>query len=198
MSKQQVVAVYLFDQVEDLDFAGPLEVFGAFGRPDSDSLFTVVTVSQSPGPVKTRNGLTIQPDYHFGDCPETDLLVIPGGMGSRAEINKPEVMEWLRGVAAKTKYLLSVCTGSLLLAKAGLLDGKEATTHYMAMDLLAELAPKAVLKPGARFLDNGSVVVAAGVSAGIDAALYLAGKIHGPEAAQKTADYIEYEYYRQA
>ena len=92
--------------------------------------------------------------------------------------------------------MLSVCTGSLILAKAGLLDGLEATTHYLSMDLLAKLAPKAILKPGARFLDNGSIIVSAGVSAGIDAALHLAGKIYGAKAAQKAAKHIEYEYYR--
>ena len=190
------VAIYLFDQAEDLDFAGPLEVFGAFGRPDADGLFEIATVSQKPEPIKTRNGLTIQPAHHFGDCPETDILVVPGGVGTRTEINKPEVAEWVRGKAQTAQHVLSVCTGSLILARAGLLHGLEATTHFMAMDTLAELAPRAVLKPGARFLDNGRIVVAAGVSAGIDAALYLAGRIYGTEMAQKTADYIEYEYYR--
>ncbi len=194
MAEKRVV-FYLFDDVEDLDFAGPLEVFGAFGRPGDNDAFELVTVSDGPGMIKSRNGLKIQPDYSFENCPKADVLVIPGGMGTRREMHNTAAMAWLKRAAAEAEVVLTVCTGSLLAAKAGLLEGLEATTHYAAMDLLAELAPGARLKPGSRYLDNGKYVIAAGVSAGIDAALYLAGRMHGMDKALQTAHYIEYEYF---
>lgn len=190
------VVIFLFDDAEDLDFVGPLEVFGAFGAPGENTGFQVVTVSAQAGPIKTRNGLRIQPDFTFADCPKIDVLLIPGGIGTRPVLEVPSCIAWIRQAAQQAEIVLTVCTGSLLAAKAGLLEGLEATTHFAAMELLEELAPGAKLRPGSRYLDNGKYIIAAGVSAGIDASLHLLGRLHGRDKAAQTARYIEYEYFK--
>ncbi len=198
MADLRRVVILLFNDVEDLDFAGPLEIFGVFGRPGTNDAFEVVTVGESGDTIKTRNGLVIQPTYTFPDCPSADILVIPGGVGTRREIDNPAAINWVKQTADDAELVLTVCTGSLMLAKAGLLDGLGATTHFSAMDLLAELAPTAQIRAGERFIDNGRIIVSAGVSAGIDAALHVVGRLFGPDKAEQTANYIEYEYYRPA
>jgi transcriptional regulator GlxA family with amidase domain len=186
----------LFDDVEDLDFAGPLEVFACYGRPQKEGFFEIATVGQKEGPIRTRNGLNIQPRYSFGDCPQADILVVPGGQGSRREIENPKSVAWVKEQAEQAELVLSVCTGALLLAKAGLLEGLGAITHFNALDTLAKLAPTADVRPGERFIDNGRIIVSAGVSAGIDAAFHILARLFGPEQAGQAAKYIEYEYYR--
>ncbi|MGD9124248.1 MAG: DJ-1/PfpI family protein [Desulfarculaceae bacterium] len=198
MSKPRQVVIFLFDDIEDLDFVGPLEVFACYGRPHKEGFFEIATVSRNKGPIRTRNGLNIQPGYSFGNCPQADILVVPGGQGSRREIENPESVAWVKRQAERAELVLSVCTGALLLAKAGLLEGLGATTHFNAMDMLAGLAPTADVRPGERFIDNGRIIVSAGVSAGIDAAFHILARLFGPEQAGQAAMYIEYEYYRPA
>jgi len=191
------VAVLIFDDVEVLDFAGPFEVFGVSRTADdpSQSLFNVYTVAESAGSVKARNGLSVNPNYTIADCPPPDLLLVPGGQGTRREIHNDTLVNWIKTQAERVELMLSVCTGSFLLAKAGLLDGLKATTFHTTFDMLAELAPTAELCPGERYVDNGHLIMSAGISAGIDMSLYVVGKLHGDAQSERTAHYMEYEYW---
>lgn len=186
-------AILLFDEVEVLDFAGPFEVFSVTGRRRKLEPFDVFTVSERAGPVTARNGLSLNPRYAFGSCPPPDILVVPGGYGTRREMKNPLTLEWLTRVAPNADLVLSVCTGALVLGAAGLLDGLEATTHFMAFDELRAVAPNATVREGARLVDNGRVILSAGVSAGIDMSLHVVARLLGAEVARETARYMEYE-----
>jgi transcriptional regulator GlxA family with amidase domain len=186
-------AILLFDDVEVLDFAGPFEVFSVAGRRSELSPFNVYTVAERLSPVLARNGLSINPRYAIADCPPPALVVVPGGYGTRREMNNLVLLEWLVRVAREAELTLSVCTGALILGAAGLLDGLGATTHFGAMDELRAVAPGAELRPHSRIVDNGRVILSAGVSAGIDMALHVVSRILGVEHARETARYMEYE-----
>jgi transcriptional regulator GlxA family with amidase domain len=187
------VAILVFDEVEVLDFAGPFEVFAVTDELHSHSEFNVFTVAPMPGSVRARNGLKVVPDHSLESCPQAHVLVIPGGFGTRALLRSPVVLEWIQNRARRAEVTMSVCTGALLLAKIGALDGLRATTHRQALDALRELAPAALVDPGARFHDNGAVLTAAGISAGIDCSLHVVGRLLGAAAASATAAYMEYE-----
>lgn len=189
MSKQRNVAIYIHDDVEVLDFCGPFEVFGT--RQE----FQVFTVAKLATPITTNNGMKIIPNYHFGDCPPLDILLIPGGQ-TGVILNDPEAMEWIKQQTDKIDYSLSVCTGALVLGKLGLLDGLSSTTHYGSYDLLQEIAPKTTVRRGARYVDNGRIITSAGVSAGLDMALHVVAKLLGEESALATARYMEYDWRR--
>ncbi|CAN5459041.1 DJ-1/PfpI family protein [soil metagenome] len=188
------VAILMFDNVEVMDFAGPFEVFGVSALPDGTKLFDVYTVARLSKPVMARNNLSVNPDYSFGDCPRPDILVVPGGFGTRREKHNPAVLDFIKQQTEHAERVLSVCSGALLLAKAGLLDGLHATTHQGALAELRGDAPTATVLDGARVVDNGKIVLSAGISAGIDAALYLVGALHGPDQAKETAAYMEYDW----
>ncbi len=188
------VAIFLFDDVEVLDFAGPFEVFAVTGQRPGPGPFEVMTVAAKAGVVQARNGLAVTPAYTFETLPKPDILVIPGGYGTRPLVNDPPTIDWIRKLAPDVEFLLSVCTGSLLLAKAGLLDGQSATTHFGALDLLRQLAPSTKVVENTRFVDNGRVITSAGISAGIDMALHAVSRIHGIEVARETAHYMEYRW----
>jgi transcriptional regulator GlxA family with amidase domain len=192
MTETKSVGIYIFDEVEVLDFTGPFEVFSVAGRPSGEALLNVFTVAQEQRPIMARNQLSVNPGYSFLDCPPVDLLVVPGGRGTRKEMHKPEVLEWIRQKSSSANLVLSVCSGSLILGKAGLLDGMCATTHHLAFTELQEAAPTATLFPGKRFVDSGRIITAAGVSAGIDTSLYIIERLFGRERAEETARYIEY------
>jgi transcriptional regulator GlxA family with amidase domain len=177
-----------------LDFAGPFEVFGVTGKRDNATPFNVFTVAEEHGIVRARNGLAVSPTHSFADCPPPDVLVVPGGYGTRREMHNELVIDWIRSQAAHAEVILSVCTGALLLARAALLSGLKVTTHHGALDLLAETAPDAVVRADRRFVDNGRIVTSAGISAGIDAALHLVGRLLGEDQARATAAYMEYEW----
>ncbi len=187
------VAILVFDDVEVLDFAGPFEVFAVTDELGDHSVFNVMTVAPLPGTVRARNGLKIVPDYALEACPQPHVLIVPGGFGARALLRNPVVLEWIQTRSRKTELTVSVCTGALVLAKFGLLDGLRATTHHQAIEELRNMAPKAVVDPGARFHDNGAVLTAAGISAGIDCSLHIVGRLLGRVAADATAAYMEYE-----
>jgi len=192
------VAIFLFDEVEVLDFAGPFEVFSNAGATSGAKPFNVYTVSEKPGPVAARNQLSVNPRFSFGDCPPSDILVIPGGYGTRPLLKNGPVLDWIRTSADRAELVLSVCSGSLLLAKAGLLDGLAATTHHGAIDELRELAPETRIETEKRFVDNGKVVVSAGVAAGIDMSFHIVERLCGQKTARETADYIEYSWRRES
>ncbi len=191
------VAILIFDEVEVLDFCGPFEVFGVAGaRTLPEPPFQVYTVAERPGPVLARNGLSVNPAYTLADCPPPDLLLVPGGRGTRALMHNRAVTGWVAAQAARVELLLSVCTGALVLAQAGLLDGLAATTHFSALEELRAAAPRTTICPDARYVDNGRIILSAGVSAGIDMALYVVSRLLGPDAAAETARYIQYDYWQ--
>ena len=186
-------AILIFDDVEVLDFAGPFEVFSVTGRRQKLEPFDVYTVAERPGPIVARNSLSINPRYAFADCPAPEILVVPGGFGTRREMNNPVMIEWISRVAPDCRLVLSVCTGALVLGRAGLLTGQEATTHFMAFDELRAAAPDSIVRPDRRIVDNGNIVMSAGVSAGIDMSLHVVARLLGAEVARETARYMEYE-----
>ncbi len=188
------VAILLFADVELLDFAGPFEVFCVANRRIPQPQFNVYTVAERSELVKTHNGLAVQPHYSWTNCPQPNILICPGGLGTRTEMNNPNLIEWIKQASENAELVLSVCTGALLLGKAGLLDGLKATTHHGALDLLKQTAPKATICAGQRFLDNGKVVVSAGIAAGIDMSLHVVERLLGRELAEETATHMEYPW----
>ncbi|WP_293157936.1 MULTISPECIES: DJ-1/PfpI family protein [unclassified Microcoleus] len=187
------VAIFMFDDVEVLDFAGPFEVFSVTSELNKDSQpFAVSTVAEHPGAVSARNGLSVNPHCTFSDCPPPDILIVPGGLGTRKLIDNSAVINWIKDCSQTAELVLSVCTGSLLLAKAGLLEGLAATTHHGAFDLLRELAPNTTIIENQRFVDNGKIITSGGIAAGIDMSLHVVGKLLGAAQAEQTADHMEY------
>ncbi|MEO8450247.1 MAG: DJ-1/PfpI family protein [Gemmatimonadota bacterium] len=195
-SEPNKVGIFVFDEVEVLDFAGPFEVFSIAGRRDNLEPFDVYTVSERPGPILARNGLSINPRFTFADCPPPDILVVPGGFGTRREMNKPAVVSWVRLASAASLITFSVCTGSLILATAGLLEGLAATTHHRALDELRAVAPHTRVVPGQKVVDTGRIVTSGGISAGINGALSLVGRLMGDQYALEAAHYMEYDWIR--
>lgn len=190
------VAVMMFDDVEVLDFAGPFEVFGVARDASGAFAFEVFTVALAPTLVVTRNGLQVLPQVDVAQVGRVDVLVIPGGMGTRREMRNDAMLNAVRDMSGAAELTLSVCTGALVLGAAGLLHGLAATTHYGALDELRALDCREVL-PEARVVDNGRVVTSAGVSAGLDAALHIVGRLIGDAAAAETAHYMQYDWRRQ-
>lgn len=193
------VGILIFDNVEVLDFAGPFEVFSRTRlepgpdsrRTDDSAPFHVFTVAKSAAPVTTTGGLGVLPHFGFADAPPIDLLVVPGGFGTRALIHDEETLAWIRGVAAKARKVTSVCTGSLLFARAGLLDGRRATTHWGALDLLQSMSDHVKVERDRRVVDDG-IITSAGVASGIDMAFYVVETLFGRDVADETARYIEF------
>jgi len=199
MSKRSV-AILIFENVEVLDFAGPFEVFsrtrllpGTESRRTDDSApFRVFTVAKEAGTLKATGGLQVVPDFDFATAPEIDILLVPGGFGTRTLLEDRATLAWIGRIAGEAQVLTSVCTGALLLARAGLLDGHRATTHWAALDLLQQIGGgKVEVDRDARFVDDG-VVTSAGVAAGIDMAFWVVEKLCGEEVANETAHYIDY------
>ncbi|MEE9169884.1 MAG: DJ-1/PfpI family protein [bacterium] len=188
------VAILIFDEVEVLDFCGPFEVFSVTGRRDNSNPFDVYTVAEKPGPVTARNQLSINPRYTISDCPKPDILVVPGGYGTRRQMHNAVLTGWIKARLHELELVLSVCTGALLLAKAGLLEGLAATTHHGAFELLEEIAPNTSVQRDRRIVDNGKIILSAGISAGIDMSLYVVAKLLGDDIAQETAEYMEYDW----
>jgi len=195
MPQKWKVGILLFNQVEVLDFAGPFEVFSvAAGKQISEKPFFVYTVAEKKEAIKARNGLTILPDYDFSNAPVFDILIIPGGYGAEEiEINNPVLIEWIKKSAKKVKLVASVCTGAFLLAKAGLLDGKSATTHWMDIERLKKEFPQIKVIKDKKFVDEDSIITAGGISAGINMSLYIVNKLLGRETAEATAKRMEYD-----
>ena len=155
----------------------------------------MVTIAEKNEIVSCRGGLLVQPHHTIADHPPLDIIVIPGGKGTRREIDNPVVLDWIAAQAAKIELTTSVCTGAFLLAKVGLLDGKAATTHWGSIQWMRDYFPKVDIRDDARFVDQGSVVTSAGVSAGIDMSLHVIGRLYGQETAEWTARHMEYDGY---
>lgn len=184
------VAIVIHQGVELLDWAGPGETFQA---TDEGWTFKVYTVAPSKEPIKSTRFATILPEYSIKDCPPPDILVVPGG-NTRVLLKDADFMKWLKDAVPKTQVTLTVCTGAFALAEAGLLDGKEATTHWAAIKPLGEKYPKVKVVADRRVVDQGQIVTSAGVSAGIDGALHVVARLRGYSAAEKAARYMEYRW----
>ncbi len=188
-----VIGVALFDGAEELDWAGPWEVLAAWADQWPDDGVRVFTLAREDGVVTCAKGLRVLPDETWESAPPLDVLVYPGGRGTRSQLGDEQVRAWLRGIAESGALVTSVCTGSLVLAAAGLLDGKPATTHWGSLELLPTLGHEIEVRPDDRFVDTGQVITAAGVSAGIDMALHLVARLHSPERAWEVRRYIQYD-----
>ena len=193
------VGILIFDEVEVLDFAGPFEVFsrtrllkGAGSRRSDDSApFNPFTISIDKKPVTATGGLKIISDYTIKDCPKIEILIIPGGFGTRTLLNNESLLSWIKSIADQATTTSSVCTGSLLLAKAGLLEGKRATTHWGAIEALKSIS-KDIQVINNRRIVNDEIITSAGVSSGIDMAFMLVENLYGEQVASDTAKYIEF------
>jgi len=187
------IAIALFDGVEELDFAGPWEVLAYWAREVAADA-EVFTVAASLDPVTAAKGLRVLPDRTWDDAGQIDVVIMPGGRGSRALLGADEPLhDRLRALAAGGTLMTSVCTGALVYAAAGMLRGRPATTHWDNLDELAALDATIVIRPDARYVDDGDVITAAGVSAGIDMALHLVGRLDSADAARRTKREIQYD-----
>jgi len=186
------VAVFLFDGVELLDFAGPADVFSAAG-----SGYKVYTVAESTEPIVSQGFVKVVPEFSIQNCPKPDVLVVPGG-NTAAPLANAEVIAWIKGVSENTEVTMSVCTGAFILAKAGLLDGQQATTHWGQLTRLRKAAPNIDVRDKVRFVDVGKIVTTAGVSAGIDGALHVVDRLSGRSTATWAASAMEYKWNRAA
>lgn len=195
MSEQKNVGILLFNEVEVLDFAGPYEVFSITTYNEgNEKPFKVHTVAQTKDLIKARNGLKIQPDYDFYDAPQFDILIIPGGYGAEEiEIHNPKIINWIKNNMNNVDIMASVCTGAFLLAEAGLLDGKQATTHWMDIDRLEKEYTKVNAKRNIKFIDEFNIITSGGISAGINMSFYIVKKLLGEEIANVTAKRMEYD-----
>ena len=184
------IAFVLFEGAEELDFVGPWEVFtmvNAVAKGEAEAY----TVAETAGTITCAKGMQVVARYGFEDCPAPDIVVVPGGMGTRREVHNPTMLEFIRRLDSSAEFMASVCTGALIFQQAGLLEGLPSTTHWGAIPEL-RAAGAGDVREGVRFVDNGRVLTASGVSAGIDMALHLAGRIWGPKvaaAAQKAMEY---------
>ena len=200
--KRRNVAILIFDDVEVLDFCGPFEVFSVTGREDGSNPFNVYTVAEK-SPVFARNALSVNPSYTLERCPEPDILIIPGGggrrgdgtpYGTRKEMDNRRLLAWVNRLYPSTEHVLSVCTGALIVAKAGLAHNIAATTHHAAQDELRRASPDTDVRDGERMVDSGKIIFSGGISAGIDAAFYLVAKLLDVATATRTARYMEYDW----
>lgn len=192
------VGILIFNQVEVLDFCGPFEVFSVAERPGEEGgeprLFQALTIAENPGIVRTTGSLLVQPHHTLDNHPPLDLVVIPGGYGTRREQDNQVLRDWIGRQQAADVLLTSVCTGAFLLAGAGLLDNKRATTHWAAIEELRQLRPAVQVLEDARVVNEGRIVTSAGISAGIDMALHVVERLHGIETARWTARMMEYNW----
>ncbi len=185
------IAFILFPEFEELDFVGPYEVM-AMASKYIDTDWRAYSVAETPT-VRAFHGLTVVVDHTFADAPKPDLICVPGGFGTRPGMTHEPLMSYIKRTGAEAQLVTSVCTGAILLHQAGFLEGKRATTHWGAKQELRDLGGNTVVVDGERWVHDGNVVTAAGVSAGIDMALYLVGQLKSPEDARKVQSFMEYQ-----
>ena len=185
------IGLLLFDGAEELDFVGPWEVFTMAAMLVSD--VRVVTIAERADPVRCAKGMRVLPDHTLGDAPALDVLLVPGGQGTRREVDNPVLIDWLRRTAAGLSWVTSVCTGALLLCEAGLARGRRVTTHWAFIEDLRKRYPDVEVLENVRYARDDRLCTAAGVSAGIDLALWLTGQIWGVDTARKTQRAMEYD-----
>ncbi len=188
-----VIGIAIFDGVEELDFVGPWEVLGMWAGQWPEDGAKVFTMAQHDGVVECAKGMRVIPDHTWESAPPVDVLIYPGGRGTRPQVSDKAILAWLNSEAERGTLMTSVCTGSLVYAAAGLLDGRPATTHWSALDSLSELGNDIEVRPDDRFVDSGDVITASGVSAGIDMALHLVARLHSTERAREVKRAIQYD-----
>lgn len=192
-------AILVFPDVEVLDFCGPFEVFSVTRlneerRREGPSPFDVFLVAETMEPVTASGGLRVLPSHSFDSAPRVDLLVVPGGWGTRREVENLRLVEWVRQQAGGARWVMSVCTGSFLLGRAGLLSGRRATTHWKSLDRMRDTFPDVTVEDRLHWVDEGTTLTSAGISAGIDLSLRVVAKVCGEPVARATARYMEYPY----
>jgi transcriptional regulator GlxA family with amidase domain len=197
--KRQQVAILVFPDVEVLDFCGPFEVFSVTRLDDTrrrqdPSPFEVRLVAETRDVVLATGGLKVTPDCTLDECPPLDVLVVPGGWGTRRLLDRAPLIEWIATRGAAVPTLTSVCTGALLLGQTGLLDGRRATTHWRSLDLMRERFPRVTVEDALHVVEDGHVFTSAGISAGIDMALRVVTRLHGERVGRETARHMEYPY----
>lgn len=197
--KRKRVGIVLFENIEVLDFCGPFEVFSVTRlneekRREEPSPFEVLLVAEHPEPVTSTGSMKVIPHYTFENCPRLNILVVPGGWGTRKELNNPVMLEWLSTRAAEVETLTSVCTGAMLLGFAGLLDGLHATTHWRSLNWMRDSFPAVSVEFEKHVVEDGRVFTSAGISAGIDMALRVVARHFGEDIARATARHMEYPY----
>jgi transcriptional regulator GlxA family with amidase domain len=190
---ERTVGVVLFPGFELLDVFGPLEAFG-----NLPGMFRVVLVAEQAGPVASAQGPRAVADHGFGDCPRLDVVLVPGGIGTREEAENPALLGWLGGRAAEAEVVTSVCTGAALLARAGVLDGRRATTNKAFFQWVADQGPNVEWVREARWVEDGKFATSSGVSAGIDMALAVIARLVGREVSENVARAMEYEWHTDA
>lgn len=193
------IGIVVFDEVEVLDFCGPFEVFSVTRlneerRREEPSPFEVLLVSQFNRTVTTTGGMKVVADVTFADCPPLDILVVPGGWGTRREMRNEAMLSFVRAHAANVATLASVCTGALILGSAALLDGLRATTHWRSLQMMQELFPKVTVDSESHVVQQGKVITSAGIAAGIDMALHVVANHCGESIARLTARHMEYPF----
>lgn len=189
----RTIGILLFENVEELDAIGPWEVLAYWCARFPEDEWAVTTFSRSGGTVRCAKGLRVIADHSYDDVPALEVLLYPGGRGARLDVDNEEQVAWVRKQRASVPVLASVCTGSLVFAKAGLLTGRRATTHWASLDRLAALDPTIDVRRDDRFVDDGDVVTSAGISAGIDMALHLVARFAGVERAREVRHGIQYD-----
>lgn len=188
------VGILIFDKIEVLDFAGPFEVFSVSYDDAGNKLYDAQLIAEEDRIIKARNNFLVQPNLTIDTDEKFDIMVVPGGFGTRTLMHNEAIKKWLQKQFNQVELMLSVCTGSLVLATTGLLGGLSATTHHAAMKELEAVAPNTTIISNTKYVDNGKVVTAAGISAGIEMALHIVARHHGIEQARKTANYMEYTW----
>ncbi|HEA30849.1 MAG TPA: DJ-1/PfpI family protein [Leeuwenhoekiella sp.] len=190
------VGILLFNEVEVLDFAGPFEVFSLATKKD-EKIFEVVTISETEKIISARNGLKVMPSLQFDDKFNLDILIIPGGYGAEeVQIKNEKVINWIKQKYEEVDLLAYVCTGVFLLAEAGILKNKKATTHWMKLDKLENEFPNLKVIRNTKFVDEGKIITSGGISAGINMSFHIISKLCGTEIAEQTARKMEYDYYK--
>ena len=198
MNRKQV-GILVYEAVEVLDFCGPFEVFSVTRlndekRRDEPSPFDVFLIAEATSPVVATGGMKVVPDYDLDTCPQLDILIIPGGWGAIREMNNERLVNWIGTRSRQVDTVTSVCTGALLLGKAGLLDGKRATTHWRFLDRMQELFPRVTVERQVHFVEEGALFTSAGISAGIDMSLRVVARYFGEAVARATARHMEYPF----
>jgi len=192
MAKKRNLGIFLFNAVEVLDFAGPFEVFSVASELKDHELFEVFTVAEKLAPITAVNGLSVNPTYDFKSCPPLDILIIPGGFGTRQQIENTSVLNWINRVHQQSEYTLSVCSGSTLLGALGILDGQAYCTHHEVYERMQNIVPTGKPQKDKRFVGFGKVFTSGGISAGIDLSFHIVELLSGKAIADKTARYMEY------
>lgn len=191
--RKRQLGVVLYPQFELLDVFGPLEMFGML-----QGVVDIAVVAEKKGPVQSAQGPETMALHDFQDCPPLDLLLVPGGFGTRAEVDNPAMIDFLRRRAPQAEVAMTVCTGTALFARAGVLDGRRATTNKMVFQWVTEQGPRVEWVKEARWVEDGSYVTSSGVSAGMDMSLAVIARLYGADTSEKVAVATEYDWHRDA